>query len=304
MKRYLLLASVLAALAGALPAWAQKTPLSVGYIGTAELMPLIAAKEKGFFDKHGLDVTVTRIQLASNVPSAMVAGNLQIGMGTGPMLLQAADAGLGLVAIAGIGHMTRQDPPASLVARSGLKVASAADLKGRKIGVPGFNSMFHVIFQKWLLDHGVQPKEVTMIEAVFPQMGDQLKGGTLDAVLVIEPFRSRIVGSGVGTKVSDFIADVNPDIISAYWMAKADWAAQNATAVRAFREAYAEGIDWGLKTRNETQAMEVRILGAPAPSVPTYKGTVTAADFEPYAKMGQELHMFRQPIDVNKLVVK
>ena len=304
MKRYLLLATLFAALAGALPAWAQKTPLSVGYIGTAELMPLIAAKEKGIFDKHGLDVTITRIQLASTVPSAIVSGNLQIGMGTGPMLLQTADAGLGFVAVGAIAHMTKQDPPASLVARSGFKVSSAADLKGRKIGVPGFNSMFHVIFQKWLLDHGVQPKEVTMIETVFPQMGDQLKGGTLDAVLVIEPFRSRIVGSGMGTKVSDFVADVNPDIVSAYWMAKADWVASNAATVRAFREAYAEAIDWALKNRSEIQAMEVKILGAPAPSVPTYKAQISAADFAPYARMGQELHLFRQPIDVDKLVAK
>ena len=304
MKKMVLWAVGFACLAGPFSALAQKPAINVGYIGTAELMPLIAAKEKGIFDKHGLDVTITRIQLASNVPSAIVAGNLQIGMGTGPMLLQTADAGLGFVAIAAIAHMTRQDPPASLVARSGFKVSSAADLKGHRIGVPGFNSMFHVIFQKWLLDHGVQPKEVSMIEAVFPQMGDQLKGGTLDAVLVIEPFRSRIIGSGVATKVSDFVAEVNPDIVSAYWMAKADWVASNAATVRAFREAYAEGIDWCLKNRNETQAMEVKILGAPAPSVPTYRAQISAADFEPYARMGQELHLFRQAIDVNKLVVK
>ena len=304
MKRYLLLATVFAALAGSLPAWAQKTALNVGYIGVAELMPLIAAKEKGIFDKHGLDVTITRVQLASNVPSAIVAGNLQIGMGTGPMLLQTADAGLDLVAVGGIGRMTKQNPVASLIARSSLKASSAVDLKGRKIGVPGFNSMFHVIFQKWLLDHGVQRKEVTMIEAVFPQMGDQLKGGILDAVLVIEPFRSRILGSGIGIKVSDFVAEVNPNIVSAYWMAKGDWATANAAAVGAFRDAYAEGIDWCLKNRSETQAMEVKILGAPAPSVPTYTAQVSAADFEQYARMGQELNLFRQAIDVNKLVAK
>ncbi len=143
-----------------------------------------------------------------------------------------------------------------------------------------------------------------MIEAVFPQMGDQLKGGTLDAVLVIEPFRSRIVGSGVATRVSDFVADVNPNILSSYWMAKTDWVASNAAAVRAFRNAYAEAIEWAQKNRSEIQAIEVKTLGAPSPGVPTYTAQVATADFEPYARMGQELHMFRQSIDVNTLVAK
>lgn len=304
MKKALLAATLLACMAAWLPASAQKTAINVGYIGTADIMPLIVAKEKGFFDKRNLDVTLSRIQLASTVPSAMVAGTLQVGMGTGAMLLQTADAGLGFVAVGGVARMTKEKAVASLVARSALKIGVPGELRGKKIGVPGFNSMFHVVFQKWLLDRGMQAKDVTMIEAIFPQMSDLLKAGTLDAVLVIEPFRSRIVGSGVGYKVSDFIAEVNDNIIAAYWMAKSDWAAANAAALRAFREAYAEAIAWTLKNQNEVKAMEVKLLGAPSPIVPAYAAEVSAADFAPYAQMGRELNLFRQAIDVNKLVWK
>ena len=43
------------------------------------------------------------------------------------------------------------------------------------------------------LDKGVNPARSDSVEAPFPQMKDLLKGGTIDAVAVLEPFRSRIV---------------------------------------------------------------------------------------------------------------
>src|SRR5690606_15813300 len=109
--------------------------------------------------------------------------------------------GLGLVGIAGVSEISRQSSFISLVVRNGVKVANAADLRGKKVGVPGFNSMMHVVFQKWLLDRKVQANQVQMVEAIFPQMADLLKAGTLDAVLVLEPFRSRIVSGKIGYKV-------------------------------------------------------------------------------------------------------
>src|ERR671920_185429 len=82
------------------PALAQ-TKVNIGYSPAADFTPVFAAKDKGLFEKRGLDVTLTRIALASNIPAALVSASLQIGMGTGSMLVQTAEAGLGLVAITG-----------------------------------------------------------------------------------------------------------------------------------------------------------------------------------------------------------
>src|SRR5947209_17457177 len=76
-----------------------QTKVNIGYSPAADFTPAFAGKDKGFFEKRGLDVTLTRIALASNIPSAIVSGSVQIGMGTGSMLVQTAEAGLGLVEI-------------------------------------------------------------------------------------------------------------------------------------------------------------------------------------------------------------
>ncbi len=285
------------------PAQAQ-TRLNVGYTTAADFVPLFVGKEKGIFERHKLDVTMTRIALASNVPSALVSGSLQIGMGTSPMLLQTAEGGLGLVAIAGVSRFKKSNPVAAVVARQGLKIANAGDLRGKRVGVPGLNSMFDVIFRKWLLNNKVPLNQVTFVEAAFPQMKDLLKGGTLDAVLAIEPFRSGIIRDNAGYAVTDFIGDVRDDILGAFWMATGDWAAKNAAAVRAFRDAYAEAIQYSLKNPAEAKALEAKYLGVAGPVVPSYSADVSPEDLQLYVGIGREIGSLRAPVDPSKLIWK
>jgi NitT/TauT family transport system substrate-binding protein len=49
-----------------------QTKINIGYSPAADFTPVFAAKDKGYFEKRGLDATLTRIPLASNIPAAMV----------------------------------------------------------------------------------------------------------------------------------------------------------------------------------------------------------------------------------------
>ena len=102
-------AGILCALARyalASPLLAEPTKIAVGYVPAGDWLPSFVAKDKGFFDKRSLDVTLTRIALLPNIPPALVAGSLQIGVSTATTLL---DAGLGFGSGFG-GH----SPPLSL----------------------------------------------------------------------------------------------------------------------------------------------------------------------------------------------
>jgi NitT/TauT family transport system substrate-binding protein len=296
--------ALLGALLWSVLAFGQATKVNIGFSPAADFTPVFAAKDKGFFEKRGLDASLTRIPLASNIPSAIVSGSLQIGMGTGSMLVQTAEAGLGLVAITGASRFLKSNSIVSLVARSGESIKTAGDLKGKKVGVPGLNSMLHVLLQKWLLDNKVPLSQVTMIEAPFPQMKDLLKGGTLDAVIAIEPFRSRILSDGTGYKVADYVTDIQDNILAAFWMAKSDWAQANPQAIRAFREAYEEALAWCLQNPDEARALQVKYLGVPSPVVPSYSTQISAKDLELFERAGRQVGMLRQPVDVTKLIWK
>jgi NitT/TauT family transport system substrate-binding protein len=281
-----------------------QSKVNIGYSPAADFTPVFAAKDKGFFEKRGLDVTLTRIPLASNIPAAIVADSLQIGMGTGSMLVQTAEAGLGLVALNGASRFQKSNSIVSLVARSGEKIQKPEDFKGKKVGVPGLNSMLHVLFQKWLLDNKVPLNQVTMIEAPFPQMNDMLKGGTIDAAVAIEPFRTRIVSGNTGYRVADYVTDVQDNVLAAFWMAKADWAKANPQAVRAFREAYDEALAWCVKNPEEAKQLQVKYLGFPSPVVPSYSSSISPEDLEIFEQAGRQVGMLRGPVDVRNLVWK
>jgi NitT/TauT family transport system substrate-binding protein len=281
-----------------------QTKVNIGFSPAADFTPVFAGKDKGFFEKRGLDVTLTRVPLASNIPSAIVAGSLQIGMGTGSMLVQTAEAGLGLVAITGASRVVKTNSVVSLVARSGENIKTAADLKGKKVGVPGLNSMLHVLFQKWLLDNKIALAQVTMIEAPFPQMRDMLKGGTIDAAIAIEPFRARILSDNTGFRVADYVSEIQEDVLAAFWMTKSDWAQSNPQAIRAFREAYEEALAYCVQNPEEARALQIKYLGFPSPIIPSYSTRLNAADLELFEKAGRQVGMLRQPVDVTKLVWK
>lgn len=276
--------------------------ISVGYVPVADFAPAFIAKDKGYFEQHGLDVTMTKVALASNVPGALVANSLDIGMGTPPMLLVTAESGLDLVAIAGVSRLTKDNPFVSLIARPAANIKEAADLKGKKLGVPGFNSAMDISIRKWLMDRKVAPSEVNIVEASFPQMHDLLAGGTLDAAIVLEPFRTLILKDGTGVNVRDFFADLTPDGLGAIWMAKADWIAAHHTAVEGFRAALAQGMADLKKDPGAFEAIQKKWLGFASPAVPTFSLKLTREDLAFFADVSTQVGLIHQPPQIDKLI--
>lgn len=281
---------------------AELEKITVGYVPVADFAPAYMAKDKGYFEQHGLDVTMTKVALASNVPGALVANSLDIGMGTPPMLLVTSESGLDLVAIAGVSRLTKDNPFVSLIARPAANIKDAADLKGKKLGVPGFNSAMDISIRKWLMDRKVAPSEVNFVEASFPQMRDLLAGGTVDAVIAIEPFRTLIIKSGTGINVRDFFSDLTPDGLAAFWMAKADWIKAHPSAVEGFRAALAQGVADLQHDPAAFQAIQMKWLGFASPAVPTFSLKVTKEDLAFFADMSKEVGLIHQPPQLDKLI--
>ena len=281
---------------------AELQKISVGYVPVADFAPLFVAKDKGFFEKKGLDVTLTKILLASNVPGALVAGSLDIGMGTPPMLLVTNESGLDFQAIAAVSRLKKDNPFISLVARKQDNVTDAAQLKDKKVGVPGFNSSMDITFRKWLMDRNVKPSDVNFVEAIFPQMHDLLAGGQLDAALVIEPFRTLIIKDGTGTNVRDYFSDLSPDAVAAIWMAKADWIKAHPDIIAGFRAGLEEGIADLHANPPEFQSIQMKYLGFASPAKPDWSLHVTKEDLAFFAGISTQVGLIHQQPQIDKLI--
>jgi NitT/TauT family transport system substrate-binding protein len=242
MKRRHLLAGAAAAgaLAAAAPARAQSPKIVFGYTAVTDFASVFVAAEEGYFRKRNLDVELKFIPLNSTIPAAVQADSLQVGGPTPSVFLQSVDGGLDHVVLAGGGVTSKSITGFGLVARAGSGIKTPQDCVGKKVGVPGLGAFLHVTFRAWLKNQGVDYRKVNFVEASFPQHGDLLRGGTLDAVVSADPFMSRITDSGAGyvaSYYSTFLPEGQPTII---YTAKRDWVNKNAAAARAFQQAVQE----------------------------------------------------------------
>ena len=252
MNRRTALSSLAAAGATlALPAWSQSTKIVFGYTAVTDFASVFIAAEEGYFTKRGLNVELKFIPINSTIPAAIQSDSLQLGGPTPSVFLQSVDGGLDHVVVAGGGITTKSRTGFGLVAKAGSGIRTPQDCVGKKIGVPGLGAFLHVTFRAWLKQSGVDYKKVNFIEASFPQHGDLLRGGSLDAVVTADPFMSRIVDSGAGyvaSYYSTFLAEGNPTIVYA---AKREWVQKNAAAAKAFREAVQEAAAFMVQAKND-----------------------------------------------------
>ncbi|WP_370158039.1 ABC transporter substrate-binding protein, partial [Bradyrhizobium yuanmingense] len=217
------------------PALAQ-AKIQIGCTATSDCASAMVAVDEGIFRKHGLNVEMTPIAINSNIPAAILSNSIQVGGPTSTVFLQAVDGGLDLVAIAGASVMNPTSNTAiAAFVRNGITIKDPKDFIGKKVGAPGLNAFLHVLFVKWLVEKGVDPKSVNFVEVTFPTMADIIKSGGVDAVLTAEPFVTRMSNAGLGSVGARYGAELGRTDPIIFYAASRDWAEKNVATVKKFR---------------------------------------------------------------------
>lgn len=290
------------------PAQAQ-TKIIVAYTATIDVAPLFVATDKGFFQKRGLDVMPQLIQVNSLIPPALASDSVQIGMPTASTFLQAVDGGIDLTVVSGLNFTRQNDKNFGIIVRTGANIASAKDLAGKKMGVPGLNAFLHVLARDWLRTNGVDPKQVTYVETAFPQMNEIMKAGNVDAVVGAEPFQSRIIKAGTGTMLAYLSERLPPDLPIVFFASSRKWANANAAAAKAFKEGLKEGMDYTLAHVDEARQITAKWLRLPPEIVASVEMSKFNVDVKPeglatWVKIMKTQDMMTRDLSVDKLVLR
>lgn len=264
------------AMAGA--AWAQ-TAIAVGHAPIAEAQNAYAAAEEGYFAKNGLNVKMVR--MGPNSVEALVSGSVQISMTPSTSLLQAVDNGIDLVVIAGCGVISPTVRSVALTAHVNSGIATIADLKGKKVGVPSVGAFLDVIFRHWLKQNGFDARSIQFVEIAIPNTVDVMRARQVDAIVAGQPFTSRIEDMGAGKVVSYFTTDLPAGTPYIVFAAMRDYAKKNPQVIAGFQKAVRDGADFG---RNEPAKMKEYVskyTGQPLEIVNRVPAPECKADFEP-----------------------
>ena len=171
-------------LALASPGQAQLTKLRAAY--SAESSWSLAtwiALEGGLYKKYGLDVDLVLIRSASTITSALIAGEAPMiqlgGNGTIQAGLQGADTVNVLTLVPLI--------PQSLVVTPDIN--SAADLRGKRLGVSRFGALSDLVIRRYLRKLGLDPsKDVTIVQiGGIPELVTAMKSGAISGGSISPP---------------------------------------------------------------------------------------------------------------------
>lgn len=136
----------------------QKLKLAYASVDTTNAVWYVA-KEKGFYQKHGLDVELIFIPSSTTNIAALIAGDVQIANGVASNVASMAVGGVTLVMPACFLSTLAYD----FVVSESIK--SAADLRGKNVGISRVGSASDVAAQVFLRALGLEPnKDVAVLQ--------------------------------------------------------------------------------------------------------------------------------------------
>src|SRR3954470_20885244 len=180
----------------------QSNKVRIGYIGLTCEAPIFTAIEKGFFKDEGLDVSLVKCQWA-NYKDVLALGGFDVTHHLVMYFLKPLEQGLDVKFTGGIHR-------GCLRVQAGVNspIKTVADLRGKRIGVPGMGTPPFIFANRVLGKNGIDAsKEISWL--VFPagELGLALDKGEVDAVADSEPIGSMLLAQGKVKNVADQAKD-------------------------------------------------------------------------------------------------
>jgi NitT/TauT family transport system substrate-binding protein len=269
-------------------------------------LPLLVAKDMGYFEQRGLDVAYTRVPSILNLP-ATLGHQFEIAPTTAPDFLNAVAGGLNIVAVAGESLETSGNKSFLLITRSDGGVKSIRDLAGRRVASPGVGSVMHIAVLYSLKKQGLDPATVAGMELPFPAMMDQLKAGHVDAVEQLEPFAGQMLQKGY-VSLGDPLLEIADPVLFPFWIADGAWARAHAGALLRWVAALEDSRRFILANEATARGILAKYSGLPAQviagvPIPEYDFNITPAQLETWRGVLVSLGRPLQNLEVGRIVV-
>ncbi|MBD8909590.1 ABC transporter substrate-binding protein [Methylorubrum zatmanii] len=143
----------------------------------------------------GLTVDLKIFAKGPDIMQAMLAGELDVGATASEAAISARGNGAPVYIVGGFAK-----GGARLLATPDSGIKSAADLKGKKVGVTR-GSIQEVLLGAEMAKHGLKAKDVNLIYLGYPDLNQALLQKQVDAIMQTEPQSSQAIARGFGVEV-------------------------------------------------------------------------------------------------------
>ena len=224
-------------------------PLRVEFTNWWGDYTLLVAKEKGFFEKYGVEVEPVYYEIFSDTYPDLAAGQIDAGLiAVGDTINITRIAPMKVVAV----HDNGGDD--AMVARP--EITSVENLRGATVGTQ-IGSQYELMVTEMLRSANMDTADINMV-SIYPEDGlSALENNQVQAVYIWEPYLSEALSKGYRVIYPSEQLHLFPDLI-VFHKAVVD---QRPNDVRAFLKAWFEAVEYRLQNPEETRAIAAKYLG-------------------------------------------
>ena len=195
------------------PTTITKLNVGLGYLPSVQFAPFYFAQQAGYYADAGLAVTFEN-KIDPDLVTLVGQGALDIGVADGTSVIPAVSQSIPIRYVATI-YGTY---PSIVFAKASAGIKTAADLKGKKIGIPGKYGSSWIMLQALLKSAGLTPDDANVVE--YPDFGQgvAVQQDAVDAATGFannEPVQLELSGSpAVVLHVDQVVALPGPGLIA------------------------------------------------------------------------------------------
>ena len=244
-------------------------------------MPLDALGEPFFgadaatWQANGITPDITYFANGANIVTAVLAGNIDVGIANPLSIAVAIARDIPLQALAPEDLVSASHKTSNFVIAKDSPIKTAKDLAGATIGVAEIGSFNYYSVLAWLDSYGVPIKSMRFVELPMSEVGVALERGRLQASFISEPFTSRFLAAGQIRFFADTYRAIAPELSVAIWFTTRAWVKNNPDTVKKLINGIYATAKYCNTHQTETGATLVKI----AKIDPTTLGSVKRADF-------------------------
>jgi NitT/TauT family transport system substrate-binding protein len=216
---------------------------------------LLVAKEKGIFEKYGVDVEPVYYDVYSEIYPDLASGQIDGALiAVGDVINVHNTTPMKVVALNDDGGAD------SIVV--GPEINSVQDLKGKVVGVL-IGTQYELMVAEMLRSAGVSAGDITLVNVNPEDALEALKSGQVQAVYTWEPHLSRAIADGNKAIYPTEFTRLFPDTI-VFNQSVVD---NRPDDVRAFLKAWFQAVEYRLQHQGETRDIAAKYLGMSAEDV-------------------------------------
>lgn len=192
----------------------------IGYAPNIGFLPVHVANQKGFFSREGVKIELRELQSAQQLYEALVRKELDyVPFLSTIVVMNGESVSPGNVKLVTTSDVSLEDRFDALMVKKDSKIATIADLKGKKIGVfPGTTGMNFL--KAYLNSKKVDYTGAEFIQLPPPNQLQALESGAVDALFSYEPnYTVGVEKFGFKTLVSEsvFASQINHAAFGGYF---------------------------------------------------------------------------------------